>query len=248
MKRNKKRFPNFLLTMTLCDALQSIASKVKRLAIVWGIKVYVFFLFLSCRIIFSTNIQTEKLLSSSLPVFLIFWHGRTLLVPRIMAKKYKRLGSAVVSKHRDGEYLSSFICSYGHKAIRGSSNRGATTALRGVLHALKQNSLVAITPDGPTGPKFKINGSVFNTAKQTNTPIVCLTYSSTNPIVLNTWDSHVIPLPFSTIYIKLSPPLSLHNNLNKRGYKTIASSSDLELLMQQQTKEADRFTGLNPDV
>jgi len=56
---------------------------------------------------------------------------------------------------------------------------------------------VAIAPDGPRGPRCKVQPGVIQLAKLSGRPIFPFTFSATPRKVLHTWDRFILPLPFS---------------------------------------------------
>lgn len=174
----------------------------------WLVHFYVSILFKLVRVEVRVSERAAGIISGTGSVVLVFWHSRLLLMPHIVKNMYGRCGVAVTSSHKDGEYISNFLASYGHGAIRGSSHVGGAGALKGVLMALKRGQLLAITPDGPTGPKEVVKGSVASIALINNVPLLCACYSAARAIRLKTWDSFLLPLLFRQhIVIDISDPI-----------------------------------------
>ena len=83
------------------------------------------------------------------PTIFVFWH-RSLLV---CAHRFRDLGIAIlISRSFDGELIARTVELLGFKAIRGSSTRGGSTALRQMAEAYGEGRRCAITADGPKGP------------------------------------------------------------------------------------------------
>jgi hypothetical protein len=83
------------------------------------------------------------------PTVFAFWH-RSLL---IAAYRFRNLGIAIlISRSFDGELIARTVELLGFKAIRGSSSRGGTVALRQMAEAYRAGHRCAITADGPKGP------------------------------------------------------------------------------------------------
>src|SRR5579859_7408827 len=58
----------------------------------------------------------------------------------------------LVSQHADGELIARVAQHMGFGIVRGSSTRGGATALRELVD-LGSRALLAVTPDGPRGPR-----------------------------------------------------------------------------------------------
>jgi lysophospholipid acyltransferase (LPLAT)-like uncharacterized protein len=143
---------------------------------------------------------------------------------------------AVTSAHKDGNYMQMILEHYGHSAIRGSSRRKATQAMRDILRIKPKEIRLVITPDGPLGPKFKVKGGLVRLAHKFKVPVVPMCYSATRAIVLKTWDRFLVPIPFvSKILIEFGDPV---------GYKSIGSEADLEVILLAQTKLLDKKCNL----
>jgi lysophospholipid acyltransferase (LPLAT)-like uncharacterized protein len=56
---------------------------------------------------------------------------------------------------------------------------------------------LAITPDGPRGPRYVVQEGVMGLAQVTGFPIVPVSYSLGWKLQAKSWDQFQIPLPFS---------------------------------------------------
>ncbi|OGP32117.1 MAG: hypothetical protein A2073_04945 [Deltaproteobacteria bacterium GWC2_42_11] len=106
---------------------------------------------------------------------LAFWHGRLSMMPLM----YRGYGITVlVSQHRDGELISRTVKRFNIESVRGSSTRGWLSGVKGLLKAAKSGRDLAITPDGPKGPRCKVQSGIINIAKATGLPIVPVAFSA----------------------------------------------------------------------
>ena len=196
-------------------------KKSKTIAILanYIIRLYVSIIFSTCKLIRKEDPETKNILKNHQFIFSI-WHSRIIIFPKLNLPKV----TAVVSAHGDGEFIANLLKSYGHKTTRGSSRREGVSAMRGLLKTLKEEKRsICITPDGPKGPRHKINGSITALAAKLKLPVIPLCFSASSAIVLNTWDRFIIPLPFSKIYIELGKPIY---------FETEAASND-EILAEE---------------
>ncbi|HOJ42784.1 MAG TPA: DUF374 domain-containing protein [Syntrophorhabdaceae bacterium] len=104
-----------------------------------------------------------------------FWHGRLLMMP---FAKLRKKGKVMISRHRDGEFIARVIKYFGLHAIRGSFRKKSVSSVREIISSLKDGFDVAITPDGPKGPRFKVKKGIIELARITNTPILPVTYAA----------------------------------------------------------------------
>ncbi len=107
-------------------------------------------------------------------IILAFWHGQQLMIPL----GYRGLHPEVlISQHRDGEIIYRIIKRFGYGAVRGSATRGGHKALRQLIRLGREGVDLAITPDGPKGPRYRAQPGVVALAKFTGLPIVPLVFA-----------------------------------------------------------------------
>ena len=107
-------------------------------------------------------------------IVLAFWHGRQLMIPM----GYRgRSATALISRHQDGELIHRVISRFGHRSVRGSTTRGGAVALRRLIKLGRAGADLAVTPDGPKGPREVVQMGVIHLAKATGLPVVALTFS-----------------------------------------------------------------------
>lgn len=103
-----------------------------------------------------------------------FWHGQQLM----MLFGYRGTGTqALISQHGDGEIIARIVARFGHKAVRGSSTRGGAGALRALIKLGRSGQDVAVTPDGPKGPRQVVKLGVIQMAKASGLPIVPMIFA-----------------------------------------------------------------------
>jgi lysophospholipid acyltransferase (LPLAT)-like uncharacterized protein len=149
------------------------------------------------------------------PVLVCFWHSRIPLSPACWPLGRAQEPRAVISLSPDGEFIAKAMARIGFPAIRGSSRketdprkdkRGAG-ATRDILRWLKAGNGVAITPDGPRGPAEVMKEGPPMLARLSKAPVLLVGLASKPCLRLGSWDSAVIPLPFSRGVIVWDGPL-----------------------------------------
>jgi lysophospholipid acyltransferase (LPLAT)-like uncharacterized protein len=101
----------------------------------------------------------------------------------------------------------------GMGSVRGSSSRRGSTALRELSVKIEEGYDLAVTPDGPRGPKYCLGPGVVFLAQKTGAPILPLHARYHHVFRLKTWDSFPIPLPFSRVDIILDPSITIDPSL-----------------------------------
>jgi hypothetical protein len=137
------------------------------------------------------------------PVIYAFWHSQ--MFPLIYTHR-KRGIKVLVSSHRDGEIVAGILKVFGFRLARGSSTRGGTGGMKSLINTLKKGGSVAITPDGPKGPRWKLKPGLIELSKITGAPIVPVGVGYSRKIEVNSWDRFKIPLPFSNCLIYIHRP------------------------------------------
>ncbi|MFO0772246.1 MAG: lysophospholipid acyltransferase family protein [Nitrospiraceae bacterium] len=117
--------------------------------------------------------HVDGLLRQGKRMIITFWHAQQLMMP------YAYRGSeahVLISRHGDGELICRIIARFGLQAVRGSSTRGGTEALRELIRLGRSGVDLVITPDGPKGPRQVAKLGVIQLAKATGLPIVPLAF------------------------------------------------------------------------
>ncbi|HEX2955714.1 MAG TPA: lysophospholipid acyltransferase family protein [Chitinispirillaceae bacterium] len=137
-----------------------------------------------------------------------FWHSHLLPLTFIFRNCHV---NAIVSRSRDGVLAAYVAERWGHTIISGSSHRGGSMALRQSLRVLKENGSVAITPDGPRGPKEIVKAGAAQLAAVSGAPVIILSVHPHCAWRLNSWDRFIIPKPFSKLTVHVSEPVYAGN-------------------------------------
>jgi lysophospholipid acyltransferase (LPLAT)-like uncharacterized protein len=133
-----------------------------------------------------------------------FWHSNLLPLTFIFRNCHV---NAIVSRSRDGILAAYVAEKWGHTIISGSSHRGGSAALRQSLKVLKDNGTVAITPDGPRGPKEIVKAGASQLAVMSGAPVIVLSVHPQQAWRLKSWDKFMIPKPFSKVTVHVSEPV-----------------------------------------
>jgi lysophospholipid acyltransferase (LPLAT)-like uncharacterized protein len=125
---------------------------------------------------------------------LCFWHSRFVLMP------YCYPGPRIVvlsSNHRDAEALVRLLRKFGIEQARGSTTSGGLTGMRQILRKVEEGCDVGLTPDGPKGPRRRVQPGVVAVARFTGLPIVPVAFSAAPFRRLRSWDRTLLPKFFS---------------------------------------------------
>lgn len=172
-----------------------------------------------------------RLRAAKQPIVFTLWHGQML--PLLWY--HRNQGVAVlVSEHSDGEIIARILEWMGYALVRGSTSRGAGRALIGLMRTLKDGRDVAITPDGPRGPRHKFAPGAVVAANRADVPIVPTVAHVDRFWQLSSWDGFVIPKPFARITIAYGPETKVSAGTPREAAE---EAPRLEALMEK-TKQA----------
>ena len=140
------------------------------------------------------------------------WHNRLALSLILYHRHVARCGSrrrlaALVSASRDGGLLARVLELFRVVGIRGSSSRRGGPAVRELVSAASEGCDLAVTPDGPRGPRYEPHAGVIALAQLTGLPIVPVSFRLGWKWTLRSWDRFQIPIPFSRCEVVFGEPL-----------------------------------------
>lgn len=140
------------------------------------------------------------------PFIFVLWHSRIL--PLFALHKGEGM-VLLISRHRDGGYIADLGEQWGYRTVRGSTRRGGEAALLGVVRALQEGAVVAITPDGPRGPALRVKPGAIAAAQHAGVPIIAAGARPSSAWYFNSWDRMCLPKPFSVIDVAYGPPIQI---------------------------------------
>ena len=138
------------------------------------------------------------------PVVFACWHGE--LMPLLLLFRDRGI-LTLASQSRDGGRVAALLARLGYGVLRGSSSRGARSALRGLRSALQTRS-ICLTVDGPRGPRHVAKPGAVGLARVSGRPLWAARAACWPALTLSTWDRFVIPLPFARIDLRFEPVLA----------------------------------------
>jgi lysophospholipid acyltransferase (LPLAT)-like uncharacterized protein len=143
----------------------------------------------------------------------------------------------MVSRHGDGEIIARIIERFGFRTVRGSTTRGGAAALKALIESAAQSD-VAVTPDGPRGPRYVLKPGVVLAAARTGRKLVYGTFSAKRAWRFSSWDRFLLPKPFARVIIQVAEPIAFPPAL--QGASLEEARRDLEARLRRVTAELDR--------
>ncbi len=140
-----------------------------------------------------------------------FWH-ESLLAP----VKFKARVRVLISKHADGELIAQACHYLGFGVVRGSTTRGGGGALVELWHCSRQSHLV-FTPDGPRGPRRRIQPGMIIMAAHSGLPIVAVGIGFARAWRAGSWDRFAVPKPFSKCFYVAAKAIHIPAGIDREG-------------------------------
>ena len=154
------------------------------------------------------------------PMVWIFWHNRIFVLPTLYHKYLRRRkGAVLTSASKDGEVIAAIVARFGCEAIRGSSSRKGTSALLGLIDWIRDGYDVAIVPDGPRGPRYKLGPGVVKLAEVTGALVLPVRVEYGSYWVFQSWDRFRLPKPFTTVEVFLGPCTEVVSPLDETTFE-----------------------------
>ena len=179
--------------------------------------IYIVFVKITSNIKYENIDSPKKYWQNKKPFILAFWHGQ-LMTFSYTWKINKKL-NILASSHSDGRFGASIARYFKLNNIPISSD-GNNLSLRPIFKILNSNNYIAITPDGPRGPKEKVSEGIIKIAKISKVPIIPVGFGSSKNFCLKSWDSFLITLPFSKCRIVWGDSITIPENLEEQEIVT----------------------------
>lgn len=178
------------------------------------------------------------------------WHGRFSLIHKLWCfdpgvPKAKML----ISQSREGGIVAHTSRTVGAEVIRGSAAKGkqakgGVEAMRAMARHIEGGGIIAMTPDGPRGPRMRVKKGPIQLAKLAGAPLMGIAWSTSNRIVFDkSWDQFILPLPFGRGALIWTDPIA-PPPLDASDAEIEAVRQKLEDEMNRIAAEADRIAGV----
>jgi len=152
------------------------------------------------------------------PAIAAFWHERLPVMPALwrIARTDARVAPThvLVSRHTDGRLIGDLVRRFDLHVLHGSTarggrDRGGAAGLRHMLERLQHGDNVALTPDGPRGPRRICAPGVAQLAAMSGCRILPCGAATTHARGLRSWDQMRIPFPIGRGALVCGAPISV---------------------------------------
>ena len=166
------------------------------------------------------------------PVVVAFWHERLSMMPMLWVKARQSAEGrntrnrvyVLVSRHRDGQFIGAVVSRFALNVVLGSTSRGGAKGLRILLNLLASGDHIAITPDGPRGPRRVAAAGVAQLAALSGVRVLPCAAQTTRRWVLRTWDRMVVPKPFGRGVVVCLPTIAVSRHSWQEAVPAIAAA------------------------
>ncbi|OGS13875.1 MAG: hypothetical protein A2234_03390 [Elusimicrobia bacterium RIFOXYA2_FULL_58_8] len=167
------------------------------------------------------------------PGIYTIWHRQEVLM--IYLQRGRGL-VGLISKSKDGEYMARILRRFGFAFVRGSTTSGGFLSLRALIKVARTGHSLAITPDGPRGPVFKVQPGAIYLAQKAGLPVIPCACALSKKKILRSWDKYQFPLPFGRIQTVYGAPFYVAETDD-----VPAKAAELEEILNTLTEEAERL-------
>lgn len=164
-----------------------------------------------------------------------FWHEYLLLPAQFFARTNAHV---LISQHADGQLIAEACRHMGIRVVRGSTTRGGAGALLRMLE-IAQKSHLAITPDGPRGPRRRVQPGLVYLAARTGLPVVAAGFACRRPWRMRSWDRFALPRPWSLGTGVTTEPIHVPADVPRSEFEVYRQKIEQSLL--EVTEAAERL-------
>lgn len=160
------------------------------------------------------------------PFIFCIWHNRLSLCgllyeDYVRTYKLPHQLAALVSASKDGAVVARVLEHFKIEPARGSSSRRGAQAMLELKTWAERGYDLAITPDGPRGPRYEVQPGAISLAQVTGLPLVPVAYHLSRKVALKSWDRFQIPLFFGRVEVHFGQPLSVPRELSEAEHERL---------------------------
>jgi hypothetical protein len=144
----------------------------------------------------------------------------------------------------DGQWTRRAIERLGFGTVQGSSSRGGVEGLTAMAKCLEQGRNVALTIDGPRGPRYVAKPGPVILARRTGKPISVFHIAVKHAYTFRrSWDLFQLPFPFSRTVMIVAPPIRVPMNADGEGMKR--KQDEMQAALERVRDVAETWFKLN---
>lgn len=154
------------------------------------------------------------------------WHQQLLM---LMLRHRDEQIAVMISQSSDGDMATPIVERLGFEVIRGSSSRGGSLGISGMVNAADAGHSLALTVDGPRGPARTCKPGAVLIASRAGIPVVPTVAIPVSGRAVNSWDRFLVPYPGSRVFLTYGDPIRVPARLAPDEVSQWQASVDAEL-------------------
>tara|TARA_B100001996_G_C18408744_1_gene496018 strand:- start:23 stop:631 length:609 start_codon:yes stop_codon:yes gene_type:complete len=154
-----------------------------------------------------------ELIKQKKPIIFAVWHGHLLSIVHDLRNLKMH---ALAGTHPDAELISNIAEFRGWKMIRGSNKEKGQQAYKKMIKLFntQYDSMLFITPDGPSGPPQIPKLGIIRLAQKCGAAIIPIKVNYSKSWGFKNWDIFYLAKPFRKININYGKPIYFNKNLD----------------------------------
>ena len=169
------------------------------------------------------------------PAIYCCWHNRLAISMMIHRDYVQKFGpgkglAAIVSASKDGAIVARILELFRAQPARGSSSRRGAQALLELTSWAERGLDIAITPDGPRGPCYKVQEGAIALGQLTGVPIIPVGSKIHWKKCTKSWDRFQIPFPFTKIDVVFGEPVLVPRECTDEQRQTLRQQVEAKML------------------
>ncbi len=175
------------------------------------------------------------------PAIGAFWHRSIFPAAWV----WRNRGIVVMNTvNFDGQWTRRVIERLGFGTAQGSSSRGAVEGLSVMSQRLAEGRHVALTIDGPRGPRYVAKPGAVILARRTGCPISVFHIAVERGHTFEkSWDLFRLPFPFSRTVMFVAPPIRVSTDADSEEMKR--KQAEMQAALEQVRDLAESWFALS---
>ncbi len=188
----------------------------------------------SCHFTIFGQEHEEALIASAGPKIVTCWH---FAFPAVIYR-YRDLNIVtMVSGSRDGELATRVLDHFGVRCFRGSSGKGGSKALLGLIDTLGSAIGGGFIADGSQGPPRVAQKGILLLARYTGAPILPMSMAASPCWRFRSWDRTLLVKPFSRVVMAYGPLIRIERDASAERIEELRG--ELEDSLNRVTLDAE---------
>lgn len=172
----------------------------------------------------------------------VLWHGRMAAAAPI----FRGVDATIlVSPSGDGDLARTLLGRLGYETLRGSTGKASVEAIRELRARLERGGTIALTPDGPRGPRHRVNRGAAFLARATGRSVLPIGFAAAPARHLSSWDRFTVPKPGARVHVSFAAPIPPPERLDDAEHERFAAEVQRRLMAAEAEAHARLGVGVD---